>query len=108
MIAISGGNSIDAIDFYGKVMFGFLVVLGYSVRLIFWPRTPAKLRSFVRAAMTAILATSVIVSAISLVLIFLISEPVHGMALPKTFSVFSLLCLPLTFLWLFRYRKEGL
>lgn len=108
LIALSGGDPIDALDVDGMVMFILAFAMSFSARLMFWPPVPAKLRAFVRTTISVVFAISFVASVAGVILIWKIPAALNDKEIPIIFSVLALLCQPCTVLWLLRYRTEGL
>jgi hypothetical protein len=108
LIARAGGDSFDALNNDGIVMFllGFAIL--FASRLIFWPPAPPVIRQTVRSAIAMIFLLGIIACAISLALAWHLPPWIKHSSMPLYFSVLAAPCQIPAFLWLARYRHEGL
>lgn len=107
LIVLSGGDPMHAVDVEGMALFILMFAILFSVRLIFWPSTPPKLRALVRVGTTVILTMSFVASVIGAILLVMIPGLSANGGLPILFSLLALSCQPCTLLWLLRYRTES-
>ena len=104
-----GHSPIDAMNWPGDVAFAGIFVLLFTLRLIFWSRSPPALQSALRTAFTALFGATVVLSAVAVVFAFVVTS--HGglHAEPvfiACFTALAALCQIGSVIWLLRYRQE--
>ncbi len=104
-----GGDPIDAMGWPGQVAFAGMFLLLFTLRLIFWSRSPPALQSALRTAFTVLFGLTVVLSAFTVVFALIVmgrggphAEPIFI----GGFTTFAALCQIGTVNWLLRYRQE--
>ena len=104
-----GGDPIDAMAWPGQLAFATMFLLLFTLRLIFWSRSPPALQSALRTAFTAFFGATVILSAVAVVFAFIVTARGGPHAEPVfigCFTTFAALCQIGSVIWLLRYRQE--
>jgi hypothetical protein len=104
----AGGDPMRAMDFDGVIFFLLAFCVGFSIRLLFWPRARTGLRTLVRLLVTSIFTLEILASLLAVLLAWQLPSTTRNIFLPHTFSVLGILCQLATTVWLVRYRSEGL
>ena len=104
-----GRSPIDAMNWLGDVAFAGIFVLLFAMRLIFWSRSPPALQGAVRLAFTALFGATVVLSAVAVVVAFIVTGRGGPHAEPVfigCFTALAALCQIGSVIWLLRYRQE--
>ena len=105
----NGRDPIDAFDLPGQIAFACMFLLLFAARLIFWSRSPPRLQSLVRAAITALFCLTVVLTVVTVVwAVFVMARggPHAQPVLIGAFTTFAALCQVGSVIWLLRYRQE--
>ncbi len=108
VIGRAGGDPDEALNAYAFPLFALGFAVLFSMRLIFWQPVTPIFRRLVRLIISMILAANIPLSLLSLVLASQLPSTVQHTDMPIGASILAVLCQPLSALWLFRYRQEGL
>ncbi len=104
-----GHSPIDAMNWVGDVAFAGIFVLLFTLRLIFWSRSPPALQSALRLAFTVFFGLTVVLSAVAVVYAFVVTGRGGPHAEPvfiACFTALAALCQIGSVIWLLRYRQE--
>ena len=104
-----GADPLDAINLWGLSALGFVWVLAYLFRFIFWRRIPERTQGRVRAFVTGVFALEFLL-ALAVVAFFATTASASGSNGQLDESLGSIivgeLCQIATVTWLLRYRRE--
>ena len=103
-LAHNGRDATEALSGVGTFAFGYIILLCFAMRLIFWPRSSERVRVCVRAVLTGTLVISLLCAVIGVVLLACGFSPGRS-GLAIYFAVPAALCQVGSVVWLLRYRR---
>jgi hypothetical protein len=104
--AARGGDPVDAVGAAGAPAFAAMFLIVFTTRLIFWDRTPRRLKVAVRLLITGIAGASVVLAGLAGVVLLTRWDALSDRFFLAWFTLLALLCQIGSVTWVLRYRQE--